>query len=56
MAAKGDVPRELRVHTVHLRDGPLHLRPMTEDDWLAQLRWHHDPEVLHYSEGGDVIS
>lgn len=56
MTAQGDVPCELCVHAVHLRDGPLHLRPMTEDDWPALLRWNNDPEVLHYSEGGDVTS
>lgn len=44
---------KLRTHDVHLADGPLHLRPMTEDDWDVLLRWNNDPEVLYYSEGGD---
>jgi RimJ/RimL family protein N-acetyltransferase len=32
------------------------LRPMTEGDWDALLRWNSDPEVLYYTEGGDVTS
>jgi len=46
----------LREHDVHLVDGPLHLRPMTEDDWDILLVWNNDPEVLFYSEGGDITS
>jgi RimJ/RimL family protein N-acetyltransferase len=47
---------ELREHGVHLQDGPLVLRPMTEDDWDILLRWNNDPEVLYYAEGDDVTS
>jgi RimJ/RimL family protein N-acetyltransferase len=47
---------QLRQHDVRLSDGPLHLRPMTEDDWDVLLRWNNDPEVLYYSEGGDKTS
>jgi RimJ/RimL family protein N-acetyltransferase len=43
-------------HDVHLWDGPLHLRPMTEEDWGTLLRWNNDPEVLYYSEGGDITA
>lgn len=41
---------------MHLWDGPLHLRPMTEEDWDTLLRWNNDPEVLYYSEGGDITA
>jgi RimJ/RimL family protein N-acetyltransferase len=44
----------LRQHDVTLRDGDLVLRPMTEGDWDALLRWNQDPEVLYYSEGARV--
>jgi len=44
----------LKVHAITLRDGPLVLRPMTEDDWPILLPWNQDPEVLHFSEGEDV--
>jgi len=44
----------LRQHDVHLSDGALALRPMTEDDWDVLLEWNNDPEVLHYSEGDNV--
>jgi RimJ/RimL family protein N-acetyltransferase len=47
---------ELRQHDVHLQDGTLSLRPMTEDDWDLLQPWHNDPEVLYYSEGDDVTS
>ncbi len=40
----------LRTHDIHLSDGPLHLRPMTEDDWDTLLPWNNDPEVLYYIE------
>jgi len=46
----------LITHHIHLSDGPLHLRPMSEADWGVLLRWNNDPEVLYYSEGGDVTS
>lgn len=47
---------ELRQHDVYLNDGPLVLRPMTEDDWDVLLKWNNDPEVLYYAEGSDVTS
>ena len=27
---------------------------MTEKDWDALLKWNNDPEVLYYSEGGNI--
>lgn len=48
--------RELRRHDVHLRDGALVLRPMTEGDWGVLQKWNSDPEVLYYAEGDDVTS
>ena len=47
---------ELREHDVHLRDGPLHLRPLTEADWDTLLGWNNDTEVLFYVEMDDVQS
>ena len=32
------------------------LRPMTGNDWDVLLKWNSDPEVLYFSEGGDVAS
>jgi RimJ/RimL family protein N-acetyltransferase len=46
----------LREHGVILSDGPLRLRPMTEDDWDILLVWNNDPKVLCYAEGGDITS
>ena len=46
----------LSEHDIVLTDGPLRLRPMTEDDWDILLKWNSDPEVLYYSEGDDVKS
>ncbi|TEU14647.1 MAG: N-acetyltransferase, partial [Anaerolineales bacterium] len=46
----------LREHDIELFDGPLHLRPMTEADWNVLLKWNNDPEVLYYSEGGNITS
>jgi RimJ/RimL family protein N-acetyltransferase len=46
----------LREHSVHLARPPVHLRPLTEDDWELLLRWNSDAEVLFYSEGDDVQS
>ena len=46
----------LRTHDVHLVSGPLHLRPMTEDDWDRLMVWNNDPVVLYYAEGGDITS
>ena len=48
--------RTLRTHSVTLADGPLVLRPMTEDDWDVLLRWNSDPEVLYFAEGDEVAS
>ncbi|HHX63914.1 MAG TPA: GNAT family N-acetyltransferase [Chloroflexi bacterium] len=44
----------LRTHDIHLIDGVLHLRPMTEDDWAVLYGWNNDPEVLYYTEGDDI--
>jgi aminoglycoside 2''-phosphotransferase len=41
-------------HNVTLRDEDLVLRPMTEADWDILSEWNRDPQVLYYSEGGDV--
>jgi RimJ/RimL family protein N-acetyltransferase len=46
----------LRVHEVRLSDGDLVLRPMTEEDWPALLKWNNDPDVLYYAEGSNVAS
>ncbi len=46
----------LRLHDHHLREGDLELRPLTEEDWPHLLRWNQDPEVLYFSEGGDVTA
>ena len=46
----------LRTHDIELWDGPLRLRPMTEDDWSVLLVWNNDPEVLYYAEGGPIMS
>ena len=43
-------------HNVTLRGERVVLRPMTENDWDILLAWNQDPEVLHFSEGGDVSS
>ena len=48
--------KELRQHDVRLSDGPLLLRPMTEDDWDVLLKWNNDPDVLYFAEGGNVTS
>jgi RimJ/RimL family protein N-acetyltransferase len=53
---EGTMADTLRAHDVHLYDGPLHLRPMTEDDWAMLHRWNNDAEVLYYSEGDDITS
>ena len=44
----------LVTHQVHLSDGVLDLRPLTEADWQTLLPWNQDPEVLYYSEGDPV--
>lgn len=43
-------------HDVVLSNEALRLRPMTEADWDILLEWNSDPEVLYFSEGGDVTS
>ncbi len=48
--------KKLRQHDVYLCDGPLVLRPMTENDWDILLKWHNDPKVLYYSEGDNIKS
>jgi RimJ/RimL family protein N-acetyltransferase len=40
---------ELWVHDVTLRDGPLVLRPLTEEDWPLLAFWLNDPEVAYYA-------
>ena len=47
---------KLREHNVHLSDGSLRLRPMTEGDLEMLLKWNNDPEVLFYLEGDDIRS
>ena len=44
----------LRVHDIHLADGDLRLRPMTEADWDLLKRWNTDRDVLYFAEGDDV--
>jgi aminoglycoside 6'-N-acetyltransferase len=34
----------------------IRLRSMTEDDWDILAKWNSDPEVLYYSEGGNVTA
>jgi RimJ/RimL family protein N-acetyltransferase len=46
----------LNVHNITLHGEQVVLRPMTENDWDILARWNRDPEVLHFSEGGDVKS
>lgn len=52
----GILPDEPRLpnHRVVLEDDAVRLRPLTEDDWPALLRWNRDPEVLWWSDGDDV--
>lgn len=40
----------LQTHDVHLHGDRVTLRPMTEDDWAALLRWNNDPEVMKYAD------
>lgn len=44
----------LREHDMTLAEGPVLLRPMTEDDWGLLHKWESDPDVLYFSEGADV--
>lgn len=53
-AKEGAGDAVLREHDVTLRAGAMVLRPLTENDWETLLIWEDDPEVLYYSEGGDV--
>lgn len=43
-------------HNVHLGEGRVRLRPLTEGDWETLLRWNSDAEVLYYCEGDDVAA
>jgi RimJ/RimL family protein N-acetyltransferase len=47
---------KLREHNITLQGEGLVLRPMTEADWDILLKWNSDPEVLYYSEGGNITS
>jgi aminoglycoside 6'-N-acetyltransferase len=46
----------LNEHNITLHGEQVVLRPMTENDWDILARWNSDPEVLYFSEGGDVES
>ena len=46
----------LREHSIVLHGKRVTLRPMTENDWDMLLAWNSDPEVLYYSDGGDVTA
>ena len=46
----------LNEHKITLHGEQVELRPMTENDWDLLARWNSDPEVLYFSEGGDVES
>ena len=48
--------QQLRTHRVHVSDGPLTLRPMTEGDWDTIHQWNNDPEVLYYWDGDDIAA
>jgi len=48
------VAHRLRGHDVVLVDGPLVLRPLTEDDWDIVAAWNTDPRVLWFSDNGAV--
>lgn len=41
----------IQLNGITLRDGEVVLRPMTESDWGALLKWNGDPEVLYFTEG-----
>src|SRR5262245_50349828 len=53
-APTGPVSMQLRQHDVTLIGGRVTLRPLTEDDWDVLLAWNGDPEILRYTESGDV--
>jgi RimJ/RimL family protein N-acetyltransferase len=46
----------LVTHAITLQGERVTLRPMTESDWPALLRWNSDPEVLYFAESDDVQS
>ena len=46
----------IKTHFVTLHAGDITLRPMCDGDFDTLLKWNQDPEVLYYSEGGDVES
>ena len=47
---------KLREHDVVLQGERVVLRPMSEGDWDALLKWNSDAEVLYFCEGDDVPS
>jgi aminoglycoside 6'-N-acetyltransferase len=47
---------QLKQHNLTLYGDRVTLRPMTEKDWDVLLIWNNDPEVLYFTEGGDVSS
>ncbi|HKQ72389.1 MAG TPA: GNAT family N-acetyltransferase [Blastocatellia bacterium] len=47
---------KLKEHSITLHGQFVTLRPMTENDWDILLKWNSDPDVLYFSEGGDVKS
>jgi|SRR5215475_1943191 len=50
------ISMKLKEHNITLYGDQVTLRPMTENDWDILLKWNSDPEVLYFSEGGDVSS
>lgn len=46
----------LKEHHITLSGERVTLRPMTENDWDELLKWNSDPEVLYYTEDGNVPS
>jgi RimJ/RimL family protein N-acetyltransferase len=48
------VVKRLRQHQIILRGERVLLRPLTEGDWPAILKWNNDPQVLHFVEGDEV--
>ncbi len=45
---------QLRQHTITLQGERVILHPMTEDDWEILLKWNSDPEVIYFSDGGNI--
>ena len=40
----------LRTHDVTLGEGPVTLRPLTEDDWDLVVGWWNDPDIASYAD------